>query len=84
MAEAIATSKLAQEMYQIVAECEGKKNIKPGDLIKAMQEKYGHDACSKEDCKKAIRELIDSGRCIYTYLGESYIQLPPKQDAAAG
>jgi hypothetical protein len=69
-------------MYQLVAQCEGKKNLKAGDLIKAMHEKFGEGACTKEDCKKAIRILIDGGRCVYSYFGGSYIQLPPKQDAA--
>ncbi len=69
---------LAEEMYQLVAECEGKKNLKATDLTKAMVAKHGEAACSKDDCKKAIRILIDSQRCIYSYLGGSYIQLPPK------
>jgi len=44
-----------------------------------MIAKHGGEACSKEDCKQAIRILIDSGRCVYSYLGGSYIQLPPKE-----
>jgi hypothetical protein len=48
------------------------------DLTKAMIEKYGSDACDKALCKLAIRELIDSGRCIYSYVGGSYITLPPQ------
>lgn len=70
---------LAEEMYQLVSECAGKKNLKAGDLTKAMIAKHGESACDKDDCKKAIRILIDSGRCIYSYLGGSYIQLPPKE-----
>lgn len=81
MSEAVAVTieTLAEEMYQLVAECAGKKNLKAGDLTKAMVAKHGEQACSKDDCKKAIRILIDSGRCIYSYLGGSYIQLPPKE-----
>lgn len=70
---------LAEEMFQLVTECAGKKNLKAGDLIKAMVANHGEAVCSKDDCKKAIRILIDSGRCIYSYLGGSYIQLPPKE-----
>jgi hypothetical protein len=73
---------VAEEMYQMVVECAGKKNLKPIDLTKAVIAKHGEGACDKEDCKKAIRLLIDSGRCVYSYLGGSYIQLPPKGDAA--
>jgi hypothetical protein len=47
------------------------------DLTKAMIEKFGEDACDKALCKQAIRQLIDSGRCIYSYVGGSYITLPP-------
>jgi len=45
-----------------------------------MIAKHGETACDKEACKKAIRMLIDSGRCIYTYLGGSYIELPSLPD----
>jgi outer membrane protein assembly factor BamA len=78
MAEAVTVEQIAEEMYKLIAECEGKKNLKPGDVIKAMQAKFG-ETCTKDDGKKAIRILIDSERCVYSYLGGSYIQLPPKQ-----
>lgn len=74
---------LADDMYQLVSECAGKKNLKAGDLTKAMIAKHGEEACTKDDCKLAIRELIESGRCVYSYLGGSYIQLPPKEAAGA-
>jgi hypothetical protein len=78
----IPVETVAEEMYRMVAECTGKKNLKPLDLIKAMMGKHGEGGCDKEDCKRAIRLLIDSGRCVYSYLGGSYIQLPPKEDVA--
>jgi hypothetical protein len=74
----VAVETVAEDMYQMVSECEGKKKLKPGDLTKAMVAKYG-DACSKDLCKLAIRQLIESGRCIYSYLGGSFIQMPPKE-----
>ncbi len=80
---AVPVETLAEEMYQLLAECAGKKNLKAGDLAKAMIAKHGEAACSKEDCKKAIRILIDSGRCVYSYFGGSFIQLPPKQEGAS-
>jgi hypothetical protein len=82
MSGLISVEVLAEDMYKLIAECEGKKNLKPGDVIKAMIAQYGPEACNKELCKQAIRILIDSGRCVYSYLGGSYIQLPPKADAA--
>ncbi len=73
---------VAEEMYKLVAEYMGKKNLKAGDLTKAMIEKFGAENCTKDDCKQAIRQLIDSGRCVYSYFGGSYITLPHKEGAA--
>ena len=75
----IPIDRLAEEVFQLVAECAGKKNLKAGDIIIEMIARHGEAACNKDECKKAIRILIDSGRCIYSYLGGSYIQLPPKE-----
>ena len=68
---------VAENMYQMVKEYHGKKNLKALDLIKAMIEKFGEESCDKKLCKQAIRQLIDSGRCTYSYVGGSYIVLPP-------
>ncbi len=73
---------VAEEMYKLVAEYMGKKNLKAGDLTKAMIEKFGAENCTKDDCKQAIRQLIDSGRCVYSYFGGSFITLPHKEGAA--
>jgi len=75
----IPIEQLAEDMFQLVSECAGKKNLKAGDLTKAMIAKHGAEACSKDDCRQAIRLLMDSGRCVYSYFGGSYIQLPPKE-----
>ncbi len=79
---AVTTEELAEAMYQMVAECQGKKNLKPADLIKAMMARYGEANCSQADCKQALRVLIDSERCVYSYFGESYVTLPHKEGAA--
>ena len=75
----ISVEALAEEMYAMISEYAGKRNLKAGDLTKEMIARHGEAACSKDDCKLAIRSLIDSGRCVYSYLGGSYIQLPPKE-----
>jgi len=67
---------VANGMYDLVKSTYGKKNLKPMDLIKAMIEEFGEDACDKKMGKQAIRQLIDSGRCIYSYVGGSYVTLP--------
>ena len=72
---------LAEDMYQMVAECAGKKNLKAGDLTKAMIAKHGIEV-TKDECKAALRVLIDSERCVYSYFGGSYVELPHKEGAA--
>jgi hypothetical protein len=69
-------------MFALVSETMGKKNLKATDLTKAMIAKHGEAECSKDDCKQAIRQLIDSGRCVYSYFGGSFITLPHKEGAA--
>ena len=73
----VTVDQVAQAMYDLVTSVHGKKNLKAMDLIKAMVEQFGEDNVDKGLCKQAIRQLIDSGRCIYSYVGGSYITLPP-------
>jgi hypothetical protein len=70
------TDEIANAMYDMVKEYDGKKNLKAGDLTKAMIAKYGDANCTKDNCRLAIRTLMDTGRCVYAYLGGSYIQIP--------
>lgn len=80
----ITVEQIAEEMYRMLAEAAGKRNVGANDLTKAAQAKFGQAACSRDDCKKAIRLLTESGRCVYCFLGGvTYIQVPPKQDAAS-
>ncbi len=79
---AVSIEELAEDMYKMVADTMGKKNLKATDLIKEMIAKYGADNCDKKMCKEAIRTLMDSGRCVYSYFGGSYITLPHKEGAA--
>ena len=77
---AVTMETVAEAMYDLVKEYQGKKKLKAMDLTKAMMQRFG-DECDKKMCKAAIRELIDSGRCIYTYFGGSYVELPPENGA---
>ncbi len=80
----VTVEALADEMYALISQYAGKRNLKAGDLTKEMIARHGEEACSKDACKQAIRILIESGRCVYSYLGGSYIQLPPKEGAQPG
>ncbi|MEW5993578.1 MAG: hypothetical protein AB1744_04190 [Candidatus Zixiibacteriota bacterium] len=76
-----SVDEVADAMYNLVKEATGLRQLKAMDLTKAMKELFG-DEVDKKLCKAAIRQLIDSGRCVYTYFGGSYIELPRKEGAA--
>ena len=72
---------IADAMYKLVEDAQGLKKLKPTDLMKSMAQMYG-DEVDKKTCKGAIKLLIDSGRCVYTYFGGSFIEMPQKEGAA--
>ena len=76
MAEPVTVDELVDAMFRMISDAQGARKLKPNDVSKAMIERFGPERCSKEACKAAIRQLVDSGRCIYTYFGGSYIELP--------
>ena len=75
---------VAEAMFALVQEYQGKKKFKALDLTKSMVQKYGEADCDKAKCKAAIRILMDSGRCVYTYFGGSFIEVPHAEGAAGG
>ncbi len=77
MGDTISTDEIVEAMYAMVKEYHGKRNVKAMDLTKAMISKFGDDKCNKKDCKKAVRALIESGKCTYSYVGGSYVVLNP-------
>ena len=81
---AITIEQIADAMYEMVKEVQGKKKLKAMDLTHAMIDRYGAEGCDKKMCKAAIRDLIDNDRCVYTYFGGSYIELPHEEGAASG
>lgn len=81
MADQLSVGEVADAMYQLVKEATGMRKLKPMDLTKSIIETYG-DKVDKQLCKSAIKELIESGRCVYTYFGGSYIELPHREGAA--
>ena len=72
----VTIEQIADAMYELVKSTHGKKNLKPMDVTKAMIDQFGEDNVDKRTCKKALRTLIDSGRCTYKYAGGSYVTLP--------
>ena len=80
---AVTPEEVADAMFAMVKEYQGKKKFKAGDLTKAMIQKYGQDQVDKKLCKAAIRTLMDSGRCVYTYFGGSFIEIPPPPEGGS-
>ena len=81
MADMVSAEEIANAMYKMVEESQGQKKLKPTDLIKAMHEIY-EGRTDKKICKAAIKELVNSGKCVYTYFGGSFIEIPHKEGAA--
>jgi len=77
----ITKEEVTEAMLALVKEYAGKKKLKPMDLIKEMRTKFGGN-CDKQLCKEALKDLIASGRAVYTYFGASYIELPHEEGAA--
>lgn len=84
MPEQASVEEVAEAMYNLVKDAMGQKKLKPMDLQKAMIQQFGDDRCDKKVCKAAIKELIDSGRCVYTYFGGSFVEIPHEEGAASG
>ncbi len=72
---------VADAMFQLVEQAQGIKKLKAMDLTKSMKEMFG-DEVDKKLCKLAIKQLIDSEKCVYTYFGGSYIEIPHREAAA--
>jgi hypothetical protein len=76
-----SADEVADAMFQLVEQAQGIKKLKAMDLTKSMKEMFG-DEVDKKLCKKAIKQLVDSGKCVYTYFGGSYIELPHREASA--
>ncbi len=76
-----SADEVADAMFQLVEQAQGVKKLKAMDLTKSMIEMFG-DEVDKKLCKLAIKQLVDSGKCVYTYFGGSYIELPHREASA--
>ena len=72
---------VADAMFKMVKEAQGVKKLKAMDLTKAMIGLFG-DEVDKKLCKEAIKQLINSGKCVYTYFGGSYVEIPHREASA--
>jgi len=72
---------VADAMFNMVKDSMGQKKLKPMDLTKAMVATFG-DNVDKKLCKEAIKQLVNSGRCVYTYFGGSFLEIPHREGSA--
>lgn len=77
---ALSKAELVEFIYDMVAKAQGKKNLKAMDIQKAVLKE--HPDQDKNMIKFGIKELIDGGRCVYTYFGGSYVEIPHEEGAA--
>ena len=81
MADPVVVEEVADAMFKMVAQAQGLKKLKPGDLTKAAKQMFPEKA-DRTVCKEAIKHLIESGKCVYTYFGGSFIEIPHEEGAA--
>ena len=79
---AVTVEQIADAMYEMVEEYQGKKKLKAQDLTKPMKEKFGESEVDRKKGKDALKLLMESGRCVYTYFGGSYVEIPHQEGAA--
>lgn len=77
----IQPSELADSIFELVKENFGKKKFRPTELQREMATKFGVDKIEKRIFKKAMREVIDSGRLIYTFYSGTYVEMPHEDKA---
>jgi hypothetical protein len=77
---ALSKADLVEYIYKMVEAAQGKKQLKAMDLQKAVLKE--HPDQDKNEIKFAIKELIDGGRCVYTYFGGSFVEIPHVEGAA--
>lgn len=72
---------IANAMFKIVTDATAvKKKLKAMDLVKAVRQLYPD--VDKTLAKDAVKLLVDSGRCVYTYFGGSFVELPHREASA--
>jgi hypothetical protein len=77
---AISKEELVEEIYKMVEAAQGRRKLKASDIWKDMIKK--HPEVDKKIVQGAIKTLVDGGRCVYTYFGGSFVEIPHEEAAA--
>jgi hypothetical protein len=71
------SDELKDQIYAFMEKAKGKKKLKEKDVIKGINKDTGTD---KAEVKKALREMIDVGRLMYSYGGgASSVEIPSEE-----
>jgi len=77
---AISKEELVEQIYKMVEAAQGRRKLKASDIWKDMIKK--HPEVDKKIVQEAIKTLVDGGRCVYTYFGGSFVEIPHEEAAA--
>ncbi|NCO83963.1 MAG: hypothetical protein COZ31_00655 [Nitrospirae bacterium CG_4_10_14_3_um_filter_44_29] len=70
-------NELKDKIYAFVEAAKGKKKLKEKDIIKGVSAEQG---LTPEEVKKAMREMIDVGKLMYSYGGgASSVEIPSEE-----
>ncbi|MBI4699427.1 MAG: hypothetical protein HY758_11140 [Nitrospirae bacterium] len=65
---------LKEKIYAFMVKYKGKKKLKERDIMKGVSEEAG---VTSDEVKKAMREMIDVGKLMYSYGGgASSVEIP--------
>lgn len=78
----LSIERIADEMAALVQQAGYAKVLTPSDLVQSMMARFNNRGCTKADCKKALRLLIESGRAVYGEFCDTYVTLPQTECAA--
>lgn len=68
---------LKEKIYELMVKMKGKKKLKEKDVCRITSEQIGED---KDVVKKALREMIDVGKLMYSYGGgASSVEIPSEE-----
>jgi hypothetical protein len=68
---------LKEKIYELMVKMKGKKKLKEKDVCRIISEQIGED---KDVVKKALREMIDVGKLMYSYGGgASSVEIPSEE-----
>ncbi len=71
------SEELKDKIFAFMQQMKGKKKLKEKDVCKKISEDTGLD---KDTVKKALREMIDVGKLMYSYGGgASSVEIPSEE-----